>query len=301
MKKLNDFLLQNNIKPLRYIKKNNIYIVEDNNKKIVIKPNKNNDLLYEYLNSRSFDYYPKIIKENNDYIMIEYIEDINIPKEQKVIDLVYLVSLLHNKTTHYKETTKDDFKQIYEDIKGNINYLRMYYDNIMDIIETKVYYSPSEYLLSRNITQIYKSLNYCENNIEKWYELIENNTKQRYVLLHNNLDLSHFIENDKSYLISWDKSKIDLPIFDLYKLYKRHHLDFEFSEILEEYEKNYPLKEEEKLLFFILIIMPEELKLTTSEYKNCIIISNEIDRLFKSEKLIFLNNPNYNNDTTNNN
>ena len=301
MKKLNDFLIKNNIKPLRYIKKGNIYIVEDNNKKIVIKANKNNDYLYEYLNSRSFDYFPKILKEDNNYIMMEYIDDISIPKEQKIMDLTYLISLLHNKTTYYKETTKDDFKQIYEDIKGNINYLRMYYDSIMNVIESKVYYSPSEYLLSRNITQVYNSLNYCENNIEKWYELIENNTKQRYVLLHNNLDLSHFIENDKSYLISWDKSKVDIPVFDLYKLYKRHHIDFEFSEILNEYEKNYPLKEEEKLLFFILISMPDKLKLTTSEYKNCVIISNEIDRLFKSEKLIFFDNTNNDNNTENNN
>ena len=301
MKNLNKFLYKNNIKPLRYIKKGNVYIVEDNNKKLVIKTNNKNNLIYEYLLSRNFDYFPKIVKEDNDYIMMEYIDDLTIPKEQKIIDLVYLISLLHNKTTYYKETTKDNFKQIYEDIKSNINYLRMYYDSIMTKIESKVYYSPSEYLLSRNITEVYNSLNYCENKIENWYESIENNTKQRYVLLHNNLDLSHFIENEKSYLISWDKSKVDIPVFDLYKLYKRHHLDFEFSEVLNEYEKNYPLKEEEKLLFLILISMPDELKLTTSEYKNCIIVSNEIDRLFKSEKLVFLNDTNHNNNTQNNN
>ena len=232
---------------------------------------------------------------------MEYLQDIDIPKEQKIIDLVDLVALLHTKTTYYKETTKDDFKQIYEDIKGNISYLKMYYDSIMQIIESKVYFSPSEYLLARNISQVYKCLYFCENKIETWYKLIENNTKQRYVLLHNNLDLTHFIENDRSYLISWDKSKVDLPIFDLYKLYKRHHIDFEFSEILDEYEKNYPLKEEEKILFFILISMPEKLELEGNEYDKCILISKEIDRLFKSEKLVFLyhisDNNNANNDS----
>ncbi len=299
MNKLNNFLKNNNIKPLRYLKKGNIYILEENNNKFVIKENKNNDLLYSYLNSRSFDYFPKILKEDKDYILMEYIEENNIPKEQKIIDLIDLVTLLHSKTTLYKETTKDDFKKIYEDIKGNINYLKQYYDDIMRLIESKVYYSPSEYLLARNISIVYKSLSFCEIKIEEWYKLIENNTKQRYVLLHNNLDLNHFIESDKHYLISWDKSRLDLPIFDLYKLYKKHHYDFEFSEILDEYEKNYPLKEEEKILFFILISLPEILDLNNDEYNKCINISREIDRLFKSEKLVFLykiNNDNSTND-----
>ena len=288
MNQLNSFLKENNIKPLRYIKKGKVYIVENNEKKYIIRKNNKNDLLYNYLNSRSFDYYPKIIKKDNNYMLVEYLDDIETPKEQKIIDLVNLVSLLHSKTTYYKETTKDDFKQIYEDIKSNIDYLKMYYDSIMRIIESKVYFSPSEYLLARNISEIYKSLYFCENKIEKWYQLTSNNNKQRYVLLHNNLDLSHFIENDKFYLINWDKSKTGLPIFDLYKLYKKHHIDFEFSEVLNEYEKNYTLKEEEKLLFFILISLPEELNLNNNEYDKCITISNEIDRLFKSEKLFSL-------------
>ena len=300
MKQLNDFLKENNIKPLRYIRKGKIYIVEENNKKYIIRKNNNNDILYNYLSSRSFDYIPKIIKKDNNYMLVEYIDDIEIPKEQKIIDLIGLVSLLHSKTTYYKETTKDDFKQIYEDIKGNIDYLKIYYDDIMRLIESKVYFSPSEYLLARNISIIYKSLYFCENKIEDWYKLTSNNSKQRYVLLHNNLDLSHFIENDRSYLINWDKYKKDLPIFDLYKLYKNHHIDFEFSEILDEYEKNYPLKEEEKLLFFILISLPEELKLNKCEYDNCIIISNEIDRLFKSEKLFSLYQTDNNNYTNGN-
>ena len=301
MKTLNRFLIDNNIKPLKYIKKNNTYIIEDGNNKFVVKKNKENDLLYEYLNSRNFSYIPKILKENKEYIMMEYINDLNIPKEQKIIDLVSLVSLLHSKTTLYKETTEDNFKELYENIKGNIDYLSMYYNDIMNIIESKVYYSPSEYLLARNISQIYKSLNFCNTKIDDWYELVKNNTKQRYVLLHNNLDLTHFIENDKSYLLSWDKSKVGLPMFDLYKLYKNHHLDFEFSEIIDEYEKNYPLKYEEKLLFLILISLPEKLDIKGSEYNKCIIISNEIDRLFKSEKLVSLSNISNNNDTYNNN
>ncbi len=289
MIKLNNFLKNNNIKPLRYLKKGNIYILEENNNKFVIKENKNNDLLYSYLNSRSFDYFPKILKEDKDYILMEYIEENNIPKEQKIIDLIDLVTLLHSKTTLYKETTKDDFKKIYEDIKGNINYLKQYYDDIMRLIESKVYYSPSEYLLARNISIVYKSLSFCEIKIEEWYKLIENNTKQRYVLLHNNLDLNHFIESDKHYLISWDKSRLDLPIFDLYKLYKNNE-SFDFSETLKRYEHEYKLLDYEKELLFILISLPDKIEFNDSNINMCVKISNMINILDRARELTSPNN-----------
>ena len=85
MNKINSFLKNNNIKPLRYLKKGNVYILEENNNKFVLKKNIQNDLLYEYLNSRSFNYFPKIIKEDNDYILMEYIQDLDIPQEQKIV------------------------------------------------------------------------------------------------------------------------------------------------------------------------------------------------------------------------
>ena len=107
----------------------------------------------------------------------------------------------------------------------------------------------------------------------------------RVSVIHNNLDLTHFIRNNKSYLISFDKSKIDIPIFDLYKLYNKYYLDFNFNELLKRYEKDYKLSDSEKKLLFILILMPNKIE-RTNEYDTCINISNEIDRLYKSNKLI---------------
>ena len=41
------------------------------------------------------------------------IKDVDIPKEQKILDLIDLVSLMHSKTTHYKEVVEDEYKKIY--------------------------------------------------------------------------------------------------------------------------------------------------------------------------------------------
>lgn len=287
MQKINDILKQYNIKPHRYEKNGKVIIASDEVNKYVIKKNQKNQKIFEYLKNRSFDYYPKTLNNNDDsYEISEYIEDDYVPLEQKMLDLINLVSLLHNKTTHYKEVDFEDYKTIYEDISNNIEYLYSYYNDIITLIESKVYMSPSEYLLARNISKIFGSLNFSKNELEKWYKLVENKTKQRVVVLHNNLDLSHFRSNTKNYLLSWDKAKLGIPIFDLYILYKRHGLDFDFSELLKHYESSYKLQEDERILFFILIALPDKIELTESTYEQTKKISKFLDLSYKTENLI---------------
>lgn len=287
MKQISEILKKYEIKPYRYTTNGKTTIVDTEMGRFVLKQKSDKKEIFNYLKSRSFDYYPNVLNEDDDeYEISEYIEDTTYPNEQKIMDLVNLVSLLHNKTTHFKEVDFDDYKKIYEDVLNNIEYLNSYYNDIITIIETKVFMSPSEYLLARNISKIYAALNFCKGEVDKWYKLVQDKTKQRHVVLHNNLDLSHFIKNDKSYLISWNKSKIGIPIFDLYILYKRHALEYEFSEILKYYELNYPLQEDERNLFFVLIALPPKLEFDKSEYENTSYINEQIDLLYKTERLI---------------
>ncbi|MCI5678283.1 MAG: hypothetical protein SOT41_01895 [Candidatus Faecisoma sp.] len=287
MQKINEILKKYNIKPHRYEKNGKVIIVSDEVNKYVIKKNQRNQEIFEYLRNRSFDYYPKILNDSNDsYEISEYIYDDYIPDEQKMLDLIKLVSLLHNKTTHYKEVDFADYKTIYETLSNNIEYLYSYYNDIITLIETKVYMSPSEYLLARNISKIFGSLNFSKQELEKWYKLVENKTKQRVVVLHNNLDLSHFRSNTKNYLLSWDKAKLGIPIFDLYILYKRHGLDFNFEEILKYYESSYKLQEDEKILFFILIALPDKIEFDGTLYEQTKKIGKFLDLSYKTESLI---------------
>lgn len=287
MKRINDYLKKYDIKPYRYRSDGNVTIVEDKIGRFVVKKNEINSEIFSYLKSKNFDYYPNIINDTADDIQIqEYIEDTNYPKEQKIIDLVNLVSLLHNKTTHYKEVDIEDYKKLYEDIKNNIEYLKSYYFDMVTTFETHVFMNPYEYLLARNISKINAALSFCEKEVENWYKLVNDKTKERQVVLHNNLDLSHFIKNDKSYLISWGKSKIGNPIFDMYVLYKRHALDFDFESIFNIYEQSYPLKEDEKRLLYILISLPDKIDFSDTNYNLTKKISKMVDLLYKTDKLI---------------
>lgn len=278
-----------NLKVKKYIIKGRTVIVETNDSKLVIKEKQRNNKkidIYKYLDSRSFNYYPKIIENNDDYIVEEYVDDIKYPNEQKIIDMIELTGLLHNKTTHFKEVDYDDYKEIYEDIKNNISYLTSYYNDYMNVIDSSIIMSPSEYLLARNITIVYESLGYCEREIDRWYELIKDKRRIRKVVVHNNLKLEHFRKDKKSYLLSWDKSKIDIPIFDMFKLYRAYNLDYDFNDILNKYERNYPLNDDERLLLFVLISLPHKIEFDNNEYRMCTIISKEIDYLYKTREFI---------------
>lgn len=291
MHEISNYLKKYDIRPKGYRKLGKAILVDTNDKKFVVKEKtRQNNEIFKYLESRNFDYYPKLIIEDADFEMTEYIEEIETPLEQKMTDMIDLVAMLHAKTTFYKEIDNDEYKKIYEDILGNIEYLNNYYYDLITIIETKVYMSPKEYLMARNISIIFKTLNDCYKLTKDWYELVKDKTKRRYVVVHNNLDVNHFLKDRGSYLISWDKSKIDSPIFDIYKLYKKHGLDYDFETILKRYERSYPLLEEEKNLLYILILLPDKVDFDDNEYKMCEKISNMIDFIYKSRNIVLNNN-----------
>ena len=100
MKEINELIRE--YKPNGYKKIKNVILIKTKDNKMIIKKKQNTNNIYDYLNSRSFRYYPKIINENENYRITEYIEEVKMPLEQKMIDMINLVSLLHSKTSFYK-------------------------------------------------------------------------------------------------------------------------------------------------------------------------------------------------------
>lgn len=278
------FLKNNGLEPKSIKKNKNIYIIKTkDNKKYAIK--KEQIPKYDYLLSRNFNFFPNNYKLK-EYTIYEYIEDINSSKEEKLSDIMNLISILHTKTTRYKNIDIDDYKIIYEKIENEIKSTRDYYLKLNELIDNQIYMSPSEYLLARNISKIYSALSFCKNELDKWYEMIKENPKQRYAYIHNNLDLDHLIRNETPYLISWNKSKIDFPINDIYTLYKKYYNESNFDILLKMYQKRYPLKKEEIKLLFIKISIPQKINFTKNELNNTKKVKDLIIYLDTGDNLI---------------
>jgi len=267
--------------------KNNVRIISNEKEQFVIKRrDKSLDDTYHYLKSRSFDYFPKILYKTENYDIYEYIHDAEITKEERAGDIINLVTLLHSKTTFYKEIDDDTYKELYENIIGKLEYLTNYYNDIAEIIEREEYMSPSNYYFIRNISKLFQALNYSRYQIDKWYDIIHEKKRIRIVNLHNNLSLDHYLLDEKPYLISWRQTKKDLPIYDLLKFYKRYYFELDFCDLLRSYEMHYPMLPEEKILFFCLISIPDKIEFDDTEYNMCKKVQQFYEYLTTSEKLI---------------
>ena len=282
MKLFKKILDKNDLKVDKYTMKGKTMIVNTPLGQFALKK----DNIYKYLLSRNFEYFPKVIDSNEDSTIYEFVDDVKYDNEQRAFDLIHTIALLHSKTTYYKDVDIDEYKKIFEETMEKINYIYNYYMDVINIIESKIYMSPSEYLIARNISKIFSCIYFCKNELEQWYEIVKNEKRKRVVTLHNNLKLDNIIRNKSVYLIGWEYSKIDSPIYDFINFYNNYALYFDFRSLLNEYERIFPFKEEEKKLLSVLISIPSKIPNTEKEYNKVKNVRQLLDKIYKTEMLL---------------
>ena len=285
MKLFKKILDKNDLKVDKYTMKGKTMIVNTPLGQFALKKG-NLDNIYKYLLSRNFEYFPKVIDSNEDSTIYEFVDDVKYDNEQRAFDLIHIIALLHSKTTYYKDVDIDEYKKIFEETMEKINYIYNYYMDVINIIESKIYMSPSEYLIARNISKIFSCIYFCKNELEQWYEIVKNEKRKRVVTLHNNLKLDNIIRNKSVYLIGWEYSKIDSPIYDFINFYNNYALYFDFRSLLNEYERIFPFKEEEKKLLSVLISIPSKIPNTEKEYNKVKNVRQLLDKIYKTEMLL---------------
>ena len=270
---------------IRY--KNKVKLIEKDDNKYIYKIKKSDKKdLYQYLLNIKFINFLPLKETNNQYEIYNYIEDEYITNDEKAIDIINVLISLHVKTTTYQEISIEEIKTLYENTKKNIKYLRNYYLDLQDYIETKVYMSRAEQLLMNNISKFYKALNYAEEKIEQWYIEKEQQKQERTVQLHNNLSLDHIIKKDIPYIISWDKSKRGNPIYDFLYFYKKEYNNLEMNYLFSLYQDKYSFYPEEKMLFESLISIPEKISFQKTNYINTINAKSIIDYVDKTNEFL---------------
>lgn len=265
----------------------NSKVVISDNKKYIYKVRKNDkEELYKYLKSKNFLNFLPYTEKNNDYEIYRYIEDTELPKEDKAIELIYILALLHTKTTIYQDVNIDKIKELYEQTKDHINYLKTYYLDLQDYIETKIFMSPAENLLMQNISKFYKALNYSDYKIDEWYALKEKEKTERIVQLHNNVTLDHFLKEENSYLINWDYAKKDYVIYDFLQFYKNEYLDLEMTSLFDLYQTKYEYTKDELLLFQSLISIMPKITLSKTNYINTLEVKAAVNYVEKTNEFL---------------
>ena len=286
---LRKIIKKRGIHPISYTKKGKVYIIKEKKHSFVIKLNTNNYDIYKYLLSRDFLYFPENFSyKNSNYDIYEYIPDIKEEYEQKLEDLIIIISKLHSKTSYRREIDLDDIKSIYEDTKSKIEKIRQYYVRLNDSIDKELFLSPVNYLLARNISLIYYALDLSNKYIDEWYKHIIKEKGLRVALLHNNISIDHLIIDDKKYLISWDYAYFNNPIYDIENLYRKYYYYLELQDVLQIYEKNNKLYNLEYKLLFALLLIPKIIDTSSNSLLDIEKTNTEI--LYLNKVITFLKN-----------
>lgn len=264
-------------------------IYESENERSVVKPKKK-DLasLFEYLSLRGLNNYPKVLEENKDEIRYEYIDSVNPFFEDRSVDeeLIKSVAEMHYKTSYFKNVSRKKYKDIYNTLIDNIDYLKDFYSTLIKKCDTEVYMSPSSYLFARNYSIINSNLMYIERELNAWYNLVKDKTKERVSIVHNNLKKENFIRGKDNVFISWDNYLVDTPVLDIYKLYKSEYKEMDFVSLFKIYNDTFPFTKEEAKLLFVMISMPSKLELNSTEYEKVLEVKSLLDYTYRTNEII---------------
>lgn len=289
MNEIKDIISKYNLKIEGVKLNNNVKIINTSTGKYVVKKRKSNDTreLFKYLKSKDFNNYLNYINDDGDeYLIFPYIDTVVNEKDVIATDMIMIVSILHAKTTFYKSYPLYEVKTFYEEKINQIETLKKYYENLRILFEEEEYLPPSHYLLLRNISWFFYSLDSSKYFLDKWYNIEKDKKNKRVCLIHGNLDLSHFIGNEEKFLISWDKAKNDSPVIDLITFYKNNYKDISFYNILRIYEERYPLLNEERYLLFALLLLPEKINFNNEEIINTKNVYFSVKYLTSSSNII---------------
>ncbi len=275
----------------KYTYLKDIKVIDTSDEKILIKKKKRYDIdkIYKYLDDHNISNYLKPFKITDKDLYFNYLNKKELDNDEVAKHLVYALSDLQNKTTIYKEIDKDKLKEEYDNFNNRISYLEEYYFTMQELIENKVYPSPSEYLFIRNVSIIYSALNYSRNLVHNWYKITKDKKRERYVYAHGKCELSHFITADNDYFISLEKAHLERPPFDFINFFKKNYNDTDMISNFRLYQHRYHYKEEEYLYFLINITIPEKIDIYPSSLNKCLELTNFFDRLKLTSEFILKN------------
>ncbi|MFD2446240.1 spore coat protein YsxE [Bacillus sp. CGMCC 1.16607] len=173
-----------------------------------------------------------------------------------------LVVNKEERTEHY-EKTKQQWEKDIELMEGFI-----------ETCEKKMYMSPFELQFCLYFHEIRLAQRYALTRFEEWYEATKDNEKARSVINHGKVSTEHFLFDEKGYgyFSNFEDSGLGSPIHDvlpvLYRSLKGQLRKFDeaLTWLYDGYFKYFPLKEEEKLLFYSYVSYPNPIIRITKEY-----------------------------------
>ncbi len=249
-----------------------------------IADDENVQTIYNYITMLKLNFIVKPLLNKNGLVLTKYQDKwiyITPYLEQDGINVkglklrVYFekIAQLHNKSFYSEKISNGYFEKLFEYLQDQIVSRRSFFENMIQKIESSNYKSSSEWLFLLNYNKIMASINKSDDFLRKVMKQTESKSSIRLSLVYNNFDYDHILL-EKDMLLSIDKMKIDLPIFDIYDVYQRmDDVFFDLDDLISNYLKKVILYDYEKSLLCCLLLLVPVIDMNEDEIENVITLT----------------------------
>lgn len=168
---------------------------------------------------------------------------------------------IEEREAHYEKTTDLWRKQ------------QQFVEEFIQHCEKKWYMSPFELMFCSYYFDVAQSLSFSLRKLEAWYEKTKEDEKVRTVVIHGKVSIQHFLLNERGfgYFINFENARSAPQHFDLLPFFVKYCNTYpircdECVEWLYHYNKYYPLREEELMLFISYLAYPTNILQTIETY-----------------------------------
>ncbi|MEH6936721.1 spore coat protein YsxE [Bacillus sp. JJ664] len=222
------------------------------------------------------------------YYLMPWIENVDSRSDENLHFQRMFTSLgkMHNRTQKEKKVDKDQLQNHYDTLSKRWSKEKEVLENFIEAAEGNWYMSPYELSYCTYFHKILSAHQFASDQLGEWFKKMKETENTRIVMNHGSLSISHFLVNERGegIFINLENAQETTPIQDLSNYYKNSFKTYPIQQPdrnnwLKMYEKNFSLREEEKLLFMSYMAYPVQTAAKITSYTKRTGNLNEKDRV----------------------
>lgn len=222
------------------------------------------------------------------YYLMPWIENVDSKSDENLHFQRMFTSLgkMHNRTQKEKKVDKDQLQAHYDTLSKRWSKEKEVLENFIEAAESNWYMSPYELSYCTYFHKVLSAHQFASDQLSEWFKKMKETENTRIVMNHGSLSISHFLVNERGegVFINLENAQETTPVQDLSNYYKNSFKTYPIQQPdrnnwLKMYEKNFSLREEEKLLFMSYMAYPVQIANKITSYTKRTGSLNEKDRV----------------------
>ncbi len=215
-----------------------------------------------------------VLHEKDLYYLMPWLpNELNETRDERHRQLFRELARLHTLSAKEINVKKEERTEHYEKTIRQLEKNQEFLDGFVEECEKKMYMSPFELLFCLYFNEIGQALRFSKEKFEEWYESTKEQDKARTVINHGKISSEHFLYDERGYgyFTNFEQAGFGSPIQDILPflsrtLNTRPKRNDECIDWIHHYNRYFPFKPDEKLLFLSYLAYPVQIIQAVENY-----------------------------------